>query len=242
MASPLHDVCCASLPRSALPALAEVRCVPGVRAALAGERAWVRWEAGDEQVLGCVLPVAGIILYSARDGLWYRPGCHLPDFAFPAALDFRPLAHILTPATIDTLPAPAADFAPVRLGLVPDDRPRQTAAMECNLEELARWADTVPAMRLASIRAAILQGRLLLRGKRLPLLPSGTRYWGEAVLVPLGYRTEPELPESAVREALGVGEEEILLLSLERAEALPRAVFQPLTRAGIRRASGEGRP
>src|SRR5262245_51548946 len=141
MASLLHDVCCASLPAAALPALAEVRCVRGVRAALAGDRAWVRWEAGDEQVLGCVLPVAGVILYALRDGHWYRPGRHLPDFTFPQALDFRPLADVLTPAAVQALPAPVLSLRPLRLGLAADDRPRQTTALECDPAELARWVD-----------------------------------------------------------------------------------------------------
>ncbi len=38
---------------------------------------------------------------------------------------------------------------------------------------------------------------------RLPLLPDATRYWGIDLLTPLGYRLEPDLPESTVRRAAG---------------------------------------
>ena len=76
----------------------------------------------------------------------------------------------------------------------------------------------------------------------MPLLPSTRRYWGEAVLVPLGLRPEPNLPESALREALAVGEGDILLLDAGRVEVVPGSVFRPLTRAGLLLAGRGGGP
>jgi hypothetical protein len=225
-----------------LPVLAEVRCLSGVRVALANESAWVRWQAPGEAVLRRLFPVVGVVLFVRRDGHWYRPGCLLPDFAVPNDLDYRPLSHILTPAPAVPFPPPRMNLRPVPLKLMSEDCPRQTTALECGLVELSAWVDTVSNFRLAALSAAHCQGRVLLRGSRLPLLPATRRYWGEAVLVPLGLRPEPNLPESALREALAVGEGDILLLDAGRVEVVPGSAFRPLTRAGLRLAGRGGGP
>jgi hypothetical protein len=239
MTSPLHDVCLASLPRGELAALAPLRGTPGIRVGFEGGRAWVRWHAGDEQVLRCVLPLAGVRLYAPRDGGWIQVGRHLPAFDVPAALDERPLHDVLTPAPVQPVPPPALELRPVALTLVPDNRPRPTTAMTCLLPELAAWADTVPGSRLATIHAARCEERLLLVGERLPLLPSGERFWGRRVLVPLGFRPEPALPESAICAALEVADDDLLLMSAAGAEVIAGPVLQPLTRAGLRLAGRE---
>jgi hypothetical protein len=240
MTMPLQDVGCARLPAAALPALAEVRCASGVEVALDGGRAWVRWPAGQEEVLRRLLPVAGVQLYAWRDGRWHAPGCHLPAFEVPQRLEFRPLHQVLVPAPVNPVPAPAPRLQPARLELARDSRPRQTTALECGLAELAAWADAVPTARLDSLRAAHGQGRVLLLGPRLPLLPSGQRYWGNRLLVPLGYRPEPDLPESALRTALGVGGQDLLILRPGGPEVVPGSALGALTRAGIRLALREG--
>jgi hypothetical protein len=240
MASLLHDVCLASLPRRLLPVLAEVRCVSGVFVALEGERAWVRWEPGTDAVLRRLLPVSGSQLHVFRDGHWYPLGRHLPLFAAPPESAFRPLHQVLTPAPVQGVPAALFRQPPALLDLVADGRPRSTTAMECDLAEVSGWADAVPTPRLAAIRAARCGSRLLLLGPQLPLLPSGRRFWGEMLLVPLGYRPEPDLPEQAIREALAVVAGEILVLTAGRVEVISRSVFRPLTRVGIRLAGREG--
>jgi hypothetical protein len=75
---------------------------------------------------------------------------------------------------------------------------------------------------------------VLLLGPKVPLLPRGERLWGERLLVPLGLRPEPALPEIDLLTALDVGREELAVLQAEGVEVLPAAALQPLTRAGIR--------
>jgi hypothetical protein len=240
MPSVFDDVSCACLPADELPVLAELRSESGIEVALAEGRAWVRWPAGDEAALRRLLPVPGVRLYVAREGHWYAAGRRLPAFDVPQSLTYRPLCQVLTPAPLSTELVPLLDLKRVRIELRADHRPRGTTAVGSDLAVLARWVDATSALRLASIRAGLCEGQVLLLGERLPLLPGGQRYWGDVVLTPLGFRPEPDLPAEALREALGVGDEEILLLEQEKAEAIPRAAFRPLTRAGIRLAAGEG--
>jgi hypothetical protein len=233
MTTPLRDVCLASLPRESLPALAPLRAVPGLTVALVGGRAWLRWQP-DDVVLRAVLPIAGVILYVQEEGRWYRHGHHLPAFEVPAGADYRPLCQVLTPAPLNPRPPARPPAKPIPLALQADAQPRPATALRCGWPELGRWADTVPTPRLESLRAARLDDRALLLGSRLPPLATGERFWGESVLVPLGQRPDPDLPPPALREALGIGSDELLLLTSTGAEAIPVEVFQPLQRASLR--------
>jgi hypothetical protein len=238
MPTPLDGVCLASFPRDALAALAEVRCEAGVEVAFVGDRAWVRWPVGGD-VLRCLLPVSGAELYELRDGLWYRPGARLPAFDVPAVTSPKPLAHVLTPAPVQPLTPDQALPRPLPLRLVRDARPRTATALCCPLGELARWADGATSAALAAVRAAVSGNVALLLGGRLPPLPGAERFWGERALVPLGFRPEPSWPESALADALGLGDGELALLRESGAVVVAADALRPLTRASARLAAGE---
>jgi hypothetical protein len=71
-------------------------------------------------------------------------------------------------------------------------------------------------------------------GIRLPALADGLRYWGDDVLIPLGFRADPQLAERALRAAIGAGPDDVVVLDGEGPELIPRQAFRPLSRAGIR--------
>ena len=236
------DVCCASLSPALLEALAPVRAVPGVRVLQTPERLWVRWE-GDERVLRTVMSLPGVTLYARRDGVWRRVGARLPAFDVPAGGDYRPLHDVLFPAPALPLPAPTGDgrvWDRQGIRLVPDHLPRATTALLIHIDAFRAWTDTVPEARLRKLRGALSDRQLFVIGERLPLLTGGTRFWGSRVLRPLGKRIDPDLPEHALRDALHLDADELLLLHSDgHGEALPDAALQPLSRAAVRRATVE---
>lgn len=240
MHHPLDDVSCARLPSDALPRLAPLRCTPGVQAAKTPDALWLRWEPGADRVLRSVLPLHGAELFAVRHGRWHRFGQALPAFDFPADLDFQPLYQLLFPAPVQPLPATDAKARPVRLQLRTDETARPTTALCCLLSCFIAWADTVPSFRLTTLRGAVRGERLLVLGDRLPLL-DGERFWGRAVLVPLGLIPDPALPESALRTAAGVDGADLLVLRPEGGEVVPGDVLGPLSRAGPRLALPEAR-
>jgi hypothetical protein len=240
MVAAYADVCCASLPPGLLEALAAVRAVPGVRVLQTSERLWVSWN-GDERVLRAVMSLPGVVLYASRDGTWQRVGARLPAFEVPAEGDYRPLHDVLFPAPAYPLPAPAEDaqrWTKHAIRLAPDQLPRATSGLLIGLDAFLAWADTVPDARLRKLRGALSGRELFVRGARLPLLPGGRRFWGERVLRPVGMRLEPDLPESIVREAGRVNDDELFVVHADgRGEAIPDAALQPLARAALRRAA-----
>jgi hypothetical protein len=242
MASPLDDVCCARLPAAALAHLGPLRVRTDVRVLAQGGELWLRWPAGDEEVLHRALAVRGAEVFARRDGSWYAPGRSLPTFGVPDELP-QTLLHLLSPEPV-TPKAGAPAVRPVRLTLARDDTVRPAAALCCALADLDRWAEGATARRLAALEAAHCPApggpRVLLLGERLPPLPAGERFWGRSVLAPLGWRPEPALGEAALRAALDLQDDEIALLTPEGVEVVPRSAFRPLTRAGIRLALREG--
>jgi hypothetical protein len=239
MSTPLNGASLASLPRDSLAALAEVRDTPGVKVTFVGAFAWVSWTASNEAILRCLLPIRGACFYQMRDGIWHRPGCRLPSFNVPDLTLTQSLAQALTPAPVRPRLPDNASRQPLTLRLVRDNRPRGATALSGTSVDVARWADTATTAALASVRAAISGRLVLLVGRRLPGLPGAERFWGERVLVPLGFRPEPCWPESALVEALGLADDEMAILRESGATVVPGAALRPLTRASARLAARE---
>jgi hypothetical protein len=244
MSASLDRVYLARLPVSALAVLAGLRREAGISVVLEGDRAWVLWEPGAEAVLRRVLPVPGVELFVRREGLWHRHGQHLPAFGLPEALaeGGLPLHRAVVPVPVRAVPPGPEAPRPTRLGLVRDERVRPATALRCSLAELGRWAETATTAEIGALRAARAAERVLVLGARLPALAGGERFWGARVLVPLGFRAEPDLPETALRAALHVTDEALLVLETEGFEAVPRDALRPLSRSSIRLALGGLRP
>jgi hypothetical protein len=105
---------------------------------------------------------------------------------------------------------------------------------------LAAWADVVTTLELAAVRAARCGNRVLLLGSKLPSLSESTRFWGTDFLLPVGFGTEPDLPASLVRTAIGASAHELAVFDETGIDLVPRSAFEPLTRAGVRLAAREG--
>lgn len=236
MGPTLEQVCCASLPATALAVLADLRRSGGIRVTLAGERAWVRWRVESDAVLERVFPVPGVELFERRDGRWYRPGHHLPAFDVPLRDDDegQALGSVLVPDRIVAPPPGRMSAPPARFRLVRDDRARASSALTCGLDLLAHWAETATTVQIAALSAARDDDRVLVMGRNLPPLTGGERLWGTRVLVPLGYRPEPDLSERALRRVFEVEQDTLLWLRADGVEFVPDEAFRPLSRAGIR--------
>src|SRR5262249_19203520 len=120
----LDQARCASMPLEAMPALAGLRCAPGVRLAVTPKRVWLQWPDSNEDVLPCVLPVQGARFYIEREGAWYPVGSYLPAANLPSPEKYEPLAACLGPAPFQAEPVKVSGFQPPALELVTDHRTR----------------------------------------------------------------------------------------------------------------------
>jgi hypothetical protein len=220
-------------------------------------------------LVGRLLPLAGVEIFARRDGRWYRPGERLPAFHVPIGdgSTGTSLDRVILPEPL-TMLRPAGDApqpVPLRLTRDATERPRPATALRCRLEDLAEWAEWAPSAWIESLSGARCAtpgeepGRaevLLLAtadpagrtdphppgSTHLPAIEDGLRFWGSDVLMPLGYRAEPELAPQAVRAAVGAGPEDLVVLDSGGPELIPRGAFRRLDRAGIRLARAAEEP
>jgi hypothetical protein len=250
------DVRCASIPVDELAGLADLRGQPGILVSIDRGRAWICWDSDSDQtremLVRRILPTPGAELFTRRGGLWYRLGEHLPAFDVPLSdgASGVPLHRIVLPLAVKAR-RPAGDRGePPAIRLVRDQGGvrRPTTAVRSSLHVLSSWADRATSGQLAELQAVCAAGPdgltsdspVLVVGPpdRLPFLPGGSRYWGTDLLLPLGFRVDPELPEPAVRRAAGADAASVVLCEHDGFELIPRGLFRPDSRAAIRLACG----
>ena len=248
----LKDVCSARIRVEDLPVLAELRDRSEIRVSIAGDRAWIRWKPESAVMLDIlikwILPLPGVELFTERDGRWYRWGEHLPAFGVHVPDDLRgiPLERILLPKPVSAQRPESLRLERMRVGVVRDERcqSRSATAMCCRLSELCEWAEQSTSAQFAGLRAAWTEGsvhepgeaEVLVLGRHgvLPASRAGVRFWGTDVLVPLGFRTDPDLAEPALKSVVGAGPHDLVVLRPDGFEVIARAIFKPLSRAGVR--------
>jgi hypothetical protein len=236
---PWKDVSAARLPAAHLAALAPVRADGTVRVHASGDVVWVVWPVGRASVVRCLLPVPGVVFFTRRGGDWFRFGSRLPASDTPPEGDGRPVASVLFPGQFEPIPPATPEAPPVVVRIVRGGSPEPVTALACSLTDLAKWADTATTAELAAVRASRSGGRAVLLGDKLPVIPAAVRYWGRDLLVPVGFRPDPDLPPAALSAAVGAAPGELVLLDESGADVIPRAAFEPLTRAGVRLALRE---
>lgn len=241
VADPWGEVSAARVPAAALAALAPLRNREDVRVLPAPGAVWVRWPAGRTEVVHCLLPVAGVEFFVPRNGGWCRFGHRLPTADAPPAGEGRSVATVLGLAPVEPVEPGDTPAPPVPLRVVRGGPPQPVTALACRVGDLAPWADRATTAELERVRAARAGDQAVLLGSNLPAVPNAVRYWGDDLLVPLGFRPDPDLPPAALRAAVGAAADELVVLDESGAERIPRAAFHPLTRAGLRLARREPR-
>ncbi len=233
MASPFDRVGAALLPAEGLSALSPVRVGGDVTVVVSGPKVWISWTPGAEQIWRLLLAVPGAEFFEQKDGLWHSLGHSLPRFDLPPTSEPRRLDAVLFPSPASPEPSPAFAGPPIAIRLAPSDWIQPTRAIRADFAALLQWIERAPTAELG-VRVARWGDRVMVRGERLPRLPDAERFWGNRVWLPLGFRAEPDLPETALRAASDISLGEILLLTENGAEAIPEDVFQPLTCAAAR--------
>ena len=252
MSAAWKEVRCASIRAEDLPALADLRRHLDIRVTMLKDRAWIYWEHDSDQmrdvVLRRILPLHGAQLYCERDGNWHRLGEHLPDFNAPGVdrHESAALFQVLLPVAIAGCRPDSTRSQRAQVSVVRDLRghARPATALRCALEALRAWAEQATSTQLSALLAAWTTGtagqkvnaEVLVLGPAvaLPPLASGARYWGTDLLIPLGFRAEPDLPEPVLRALGGAKPDDLLVLDQDGFESIPRGAFKPLERAGVR--------
>ena len=234
--SPLSRVGAVLLPASGLPALSAFRTDRTIRVQTHADGFWVAWPSPIPGLTEALLAVVGSVGFREVEGEWYPLGSRLPRAGLPPSTAVLAPDRVIVPEGLD--PRGAAPevrrIAPVGWSLVASDRPTTATALIADIGAVLAWVMTVSNRHLLGIRAASNDGKLLLLGPDLPLIPGCVRYSGERLLVPLGMRPEPNLSEEYYLLAAGVEAGDRLIAGETGLQRLADDALMPLTRAGLR--------
>lgn len=200
-----------------------------------------RFNKSDQEVLGNIRCIEGLLVASSDDDIWLRgiydsPTLDLKIKQLPARqsfyinendLLFAPGS--LTP--VDKLPLlswqPLAEFLPIQipvaampgqmstLATIKLVTTQLTKAGEALLTSLQIWkayAESAPGTRLAKLKFAVAQNNdVLIMGNPLPPLP-GKEYWLEKnILLPNGYRFEIYMTADFINEQFNPQQDSVLI-------------------------------
>ncbi|MGE3804126.1 MAG: hypothetical protein AB7K24_05570 [Gemmataceae bacterium] len=235
---PLNQVAAARFAEVHLGRLAALRVHPDIHIRVADGLAWLRWQQEDSEVLRAVLPIPGAEFFVRHEEHWYRFGSRLPAFDVQFETGMTSLERVLVPALPAVTAADTGPLDPVSVRLVVASARQRASAVLTSLAVLEAWAEQLPAAALETLRALRCGNEVLIVGRKLPVLAEARRFWGASILVPMGQRLEPRVPEKALRAALGVADNELLLFDEGGVEVLPGDDFEPLSRGSIKRALG----
>jgi hypothetical protein len=252
---PWRDVRCASLPEDCLALLADLRGRAEIRVAFARGRAWIEWNEqpglAPELLARRIVSIPGVELYTERGGLWFRLGDHLPswDVPFRDQSAGQSLDRAIVPSKLSVLRPRGEAPSPLPLRVTRDTsgRARTATAFRAPLQAVADWAETASQVDFAPLAAAGLvdpnrepglsEVVVIAPAAALPLISDSVRYWGTDLLIPLGWRAEPDLPASAIRCAAGADDGDLAILDDRGLELIARDAFAPLSRAAVRLAN-----
>lgn len=228
----LSNASLARIPTSALHLLGRLRAYASVQVRVDHGFVWIRWDEAGFEILRTLLPVEGAQFFERMDAHWHLCGHSLPAFDIPE-VGFVPLATALVPGPQKTFASIDEPSPRVVLALKRSTVTQRTTALLCNLKTLGEWAELAPTREIESVQAARCESLVLLTGQRLPSI-AGERFWGERLLCPLGWAPDPALPESALLEAVGVSDSELVLMRGAELEVIPSDALRTLTRASAR--------
>jgi hypothetical protein len=232
----------ARFPTSSLAALASLRRLVGISVLSLGDRSWVFWaEDDDHRIIRTLIPIEGVEFFECRAGTWYQFGRRMPCFEVPETDQAIGIDRAILPGSFEAIGPEESSPVPAKLRLAREGRQRMATAAICPLSVLERWADSAPSSEIEAVRGAIRDGQALLLARALPAWPDSIRYWGDRVLVPIGFEVRPNLPEDAILQALG-GSGLELIRFVDRSdsdgdasfELIPFDSFRPMTRASVR--------
>jgi hypothetical protein len=234
---PWAGVTAARLPASELTHLAAVRVQPGVRVHLVDKVAWVTWPGGLADVVACLLPAAGVEFFVRRGDEWFRFSSRVPTADRPPEGTGQPLDAVLVPERIVPGPPDETPLRKLAVRIVRGGGSRPATALRCTIGEILRWVEMATAVDLSKLAAARRGDHVLLRGADLPVIPGATRFWGTDVLLPLGFRPDPDLSPDVLRAVSGADPGDVVVFDESGVAVVPAAAFAPLTRAGVRLAA-----
>lgn len=215
--------------------LASIRLLVGVEVTCQEPLLWLRGGELDGPVSLALRKISGLDRYDlTEDGQCIQPGHLIPARPLPQG-SWVALSKFLAPEVpVASLAGDAS--SPVSLQVVPSNLPRQPGALLASLADWLEYACIAPEVRLRALTFAVSSRReALILGCPLPPVRGTAMVVESGLIVPCGYRWQPELDAEAVWKAFPVETGDMVLLRPDVPfEVIAKDQFVAATRSAVR--------
>ena len=219
--------------------VALLRGVPGLEVAASVAGVWIRGDFRGQEMCLASLPVVGLYEELAEGGL-SAVGGGVPIDSLPDDLEWLPIQQaVQLRKTIGGMPG--QQTAGVQVRLHRSEQEAEAGLLECHLADLEEWVTNAPEIRYEGMEYALSEdGTGLVKGPMIPPI-RGRRYvLTGSVAIPSGFRLEPDLPGSVIRELIGAGSGTTIVFDQAGCvSVIDAGCFVPVSRAGLRDAMRE---
>ena len=219
--------------------LGSLRRFPGLRVLVDGQSVWMRGESLDS--------VLDRRIRSIPDVEWFAiwPDHQLTQLEGTVPCGRLPVGNWQPLHEWLQLKLPRAGFAAtpsarVTLKLVRSSSPSVANLLQTTWIVWKEFATSASQVRLSRLAFALSDdNRALVRGVPLPPIPGRRFVEVDGVVVPNGWRIEPNVGPLVVRQVLKLDENELALFSEDGSfERVPRSAFVQATRSAVRASNG----
>lgn len=219
--------------------LGPLRRITGLRILVEDSFVWLRGESSDSNISRRIRMIPDVECFSILpSGQLTRAGTTVPCARLPQGT-WQSLQGWLK------LELPTAGFAPpvankVTLRLVRSASPTSANVLMTQWLTWCEYATLAPQIRLNRWAFALCDDqRVLIRGTPLPPIP-GRRYAeSEGIIVPNGWRFEPDVAARVAARVLKLDQSQMALFSEDGSfERVPRSAFVQATRSAVRATNG----
>ncbi len=221
-------------------ALGALRLVPGLQVLEQAEVLWLQGRIFDEALSVRIRSIPDAEQFQLHfDRQLTRWNETVPRAQLPEG-EWHPLIEWLKPEL------PRAGFAAIVEGTVVLKLARSAAIVAANIwhADWQTWRDyavTAPQIRLTRWSFAVsVSKKVLIRGVPLPPIPGRGLVERDGIAVPSGWRFEPDVSPSVVRQILKLDASEIALFAANGSfERIPDSAFVHATRSAVRLTDGQ---
>ncbi len=216
-------------------ALGDVRCFPGLRVAVAGDRIWIRGIPASENIDLKIRQLPAVITYFLdHDDRLFPCDRVTPTEKLPQAI-WIPLQEFITVhLPVSNMPGEINQKAYARLATSGN---LQTGnALLTTLTQWKKFAETAAEIRLEKIRFAVSENDdVLLLGNPLPPVSGKEYYLRDLNLLPCGYDFDPQVISSLLSKKLNPYQDALLLFAPDGSwEKIPVKNFMTGKRSAVR--------
>lgn len=216
-------------------ALASVRCMPGLQAAVDDGIIWIRGIPAAVKPALAIQQLPSIHTYKLDSENRLFPVGNVTPVGTLKQLKWIPIRELIT-VELPPSAMPGRLTQQHSVKLIPSSREEKTGALLTDLQTWHDYVETAPAVRLKQSHFAVsANNEVIIVGEPLPSLPGKTYSLKNNILLPAGYDFDPPVIGLLIAEQLSASKTILLLFDIDGScQEIHLSSLMPSSRSAVR--------